>query len=397
MNEVILLGIDGGATKVSGWEINYDKETNTFKLGQLNVQRKYSQYDSFDPSFKPVDIKIQLSEINTEINLTDDEIPQGKAYMNAAIDVIKELAENNAGKEILIGFGMPGLKTLDKRGITALANGPRMPFFSEYIEKKIIEKGVKLFSPISHLGSDADYCGIGEEYDINGSFRKVQNAYYLGGGTGVADALKLNGELVPFDNSKEWIAKTWEMKSDKDITLERYASASGIQQIYSHNSGLSIKEINIKEIYPTQILEMAIQGDKYALDTINDISITIGKVFFERITTIYSGFAGLFDFVNLAKPQLSVNHNYEGTLLDSIVIGQRLGDLFQQSKSSDLLWKQMLDYLTDLVVNSTDQKFKDHYLKEEYFKEDILKISKLREAPAIGAGVDAYLTTKINK
>lgn len=397
MNEVILLGIDGGATKISGWEINFDKKTNTFKLGQLNVQRKYSQYDSFDPSFKPVDINIQIAEINTSINLTDDEIPQGKAYMNAAIDVIQKLADNNAGKVVLVGFGMPGLKTQDKRGITALANGPRMPFFSDYIENKLIEKGVKLFSPINHLGSDADYCGIGEEYDINGSFRKVQNAYYLGGGTGVADALKLDGELVPFDNSKGWIAKTWEMKSAKDITLERYTSASGIQQIYSQNSGLSIEEINIKEIYPTQILEMAIQGDKYALDTINDISITIGKVFFERITTIYSGFAGLFDFVNPAKPKLSVNHSYEGTLLDSIIIGQRLGDLFQQSKSSDLLWKQMLNSLTDLVLNSTDQKFKDHYLKDDYFNEDILKISKLREAPAIGAGVDAYLTSKFNK
>jgi len=201
MKDVILLGIDGGATKISGWIV--DKQKKGFNLTDINVQKKYSEYSSYSGKFKPVDIKVQLTEINTGINLTGNEKEQGLAYMNAASDVIINLAKYNPGVKLLIGIGMPGLKTNDKRGISALANGPRMPGFVDYIEGRLKEKGIDFIS-ISHLGSDADYCGIGEEYDIAGMFRDVENAYYLGGGTGVADAMKLRGELMTFDNMKSY-------------------------------------------------------------------------------------------------------------------------------------------------------------------------------------------------
>ena len=153
-------------------------------------------------------------------------------------------------KNAIVGIGMPGLKTKNKRGIIALINGPRMPDYSQFIESRLLEANMSLVSPIAHLGSDADYCGLGEEYAENGLFKDVKNAYYLGGGTGVADAMKLNGKLVPFDNTKAWIAKTWEMKCDKNISLEKYASSSGIQSIFSMYSNIPVEELNKNEIYP---------------------------------------------------------------------------------------------------------------------------------------------------
>ena len=391
MDNIILIGIDGGATKVSGWIIEYSKESKLFQISDVNVQKKYSEYSEYNPAYVPVEITTQLSEMNTGIIRTEGEIKQGNVYMNAVSDVIIELLNEYSDKRALVGIGMPGLKTNDKRGLVAVANGPRMPEYSEFIESRLKDRNLTLLSPIAHLGSDADYCGLGEEYSEDGLFKDVKNAYYLGGGTGVADAFKLNGNLVPFDNAKEWIAKAWEMKSDKNLSLERYASASGIQSIYSKYSKQPVEELNERQIYPPQILEMALQNNKDALSTINDISFYIAKLLFERITTIYSGWSGLFSFVNPSKKIEKSEHDYKGVLLERIIIGQRLGDLLHDSKNTPLLWNQIVSNLTDFFNNVQDKKLVSHYLSNGRFKSELIAISRLREAPAIGAGVDAFL------
>ena len=363
-----------------------------FQLSDINLQKKYSDYPDFNPGYTPVDIKTQLDEMNKEIHLTMEEKKQGDVYMKTAADVIIGLLKKFPEKKALIGIGMPGLKTADKRGISAIANGPRMPGYSEFIELKIREENLTPGAPIAHLGSDADYCGLGEEYSADGLFKDVQNAYYLGGGTGVADALKLEGKLIPFDRTKSWIAKAWEMQCDKGISFERYASASGIQFIYSRYSNIPVEELNNNHIYPPQILEKALSDDKAAVDTINDVSIYIATLIYERITTIYSGWSGLFSFVNPARELTEKDHKYRGVLLDRIIIGQRLGDLLDDSKQTPLLWSRIIERLSELFSKSNDNRLKKNYLQNGRFREDFIAISRLREAPAIGAGVDAWIT-----
>ncbi|MBA7568940.1 hypothetical protein ES708_10677 [subsurface metagenome] len=392
MKNILLIGIDGGATKVSGWVINYQEQTQLFQISDINLQKKYSDYPDFNPGYTPVDIKTQLDEMNKEIHLTREEKKQGDVYMKTAADVIIGLLKKFPEKKALIGIGMPGLKTADKRGISAIANGPRMPGYSEFIELKIKEENLTPGAPIAHLGSDADYCGLGEEYSADGLFKDVQNAYYLGGGTGVADALKLEGKLIPFDQAKSWIAKAWEMLCDTGISFERYASASGIQFIYSHYSNIPVEELNNNHIYPPQILEKALSDDKAAIDTINDVSIYIATLIYERITTIYSGWFGLFSFVNPARELTEKDHKYRGVLLDRIIIGQRLGDLLDDSKQTPLLWSRIIERLSELFSKSNDNRLKKKYLQNGRFREDFIAISRLREAPAIGAGVDAWIT-----
>lgn len=392
MKNILLIGIDGGATKVSGWVINYQEQTQLFQLSDINLQKKYSDYPDFNPGYTPVDIKTQLDEMNKEIHLTMEEKKQGDVYMKTAADVIIGLLKKFPEKKALIGIGMPGLKTADKRGISAIANGPRMPGYSEFIELKIREENLTPGAPIAHLGSDADYCGLGEEYSADGLFKDVRNAYYLGGGTGVADALKLEGKLIPFDQAKSWIAKAWEMLCDKGISFERYASAAGIQFIYSRYSNIPVEELNNNHIYPPQILEKALSDDKAAVDTINDVSIYIATLIYERITTIYSGWFGLFSFVNPARELTEKDHKYRGVLLDRIIIGQRLGDLLDDSKQTPLLWSRIIERLSELFSKSNDNRLKKNYLQNGRFREDFIAISRLREAPAIGAGVDAWIT-----
>ncbi|MDD3806500.1 MAG: hypothetical protein PHE86_00500 [Candidatus Marinimicrobia bacterium] len=393
--DLLIIGIDGGATKVSAWTVD-QQEDGTFELGNQNVQKQYSEYKYYDPNFKPVDLNIQLKEMETGIHLTPAENRQGLAYMYAAADVIIELAKTNPGKDVLIGIGMPGLKTKDKRGISVLANGPRLPEYASIIENRIMLHDVELASPIHHIGSDADYCGIGEEYSSQGSFRGVENSYYLGGGTGVADALKLRGKLVPFDAIKLWMAKTWEMKVKNGKSLERYCSASGIQDIYSEYSGISIPDLNTLKIYAPQIMEKALQGEEAAIKTMKDVSFYLAELLFERISTLYAGYQGKFDFVNPERAPLIPHHPYQGTLLDRLVIGQRLGDYLEESRGKNQMWEPMLQHLSELVSENEmmAKEFKSYYLKEDTFNDKRIVLSKLREAPAMGAAVDAWLCWK---
>jgi len=392
-NNILIVGIDGGATKVSGWTA-VRNDDGTFELGDVNIQKKYSEYEYFDPEFTPVDIKTQLKEMEEGIHLTAEEKKQGLAYMYAVADVIAELVKTNPDLNVLIGIGMPGLKTKDRRGISALANGPRMPEYSNVIENRLILINIKLAAPIHHLGSDADYCGLGEEYSSEGQFRSVENSYYLGGGTGVADALKLKGKLVPFDAIKPWMAKAWEMKADSGKSMERYCSAAGIQSIYGEYSGIPVPELNEKEIYAPQIMEKALGGEDRAKKTMKDVSHYLAELLFERITTIYNGTLGQFEFVNPARGKLIPHHPYKGTLLDHIIIGQRLGDYLQESKSKGILWEPMLNHLKELIQKNEvlTKEFKEHYLKENTFNEKRIVLSRLREAPAMGAAVDAWLS-----
>jgi len=392
----ILIGIDGGATKVSGWVVHRDADSGQFTLSSENVQRAYRDFSEFIPGFEPVDIKTQLAQMNGEILLTEEELRQGSVYTRCAAEVIIELLKRYDGRRALVGIGMPGLKTLDRRGIAALANGPRMPRYAADIEKHIEASGLSLQQPISHLGSDADYCGFGEEYSAEGLFAGVENAYYLGGGTGVADVLKIRSAVTAFDTVKPWMAKAWEMKGEDGLSLERYASAGGIQHIYSLKSGLSVEELNRLQIYPPVILQKALSGEGAARDTLQAVARNIAALIYERLNTLYSGWADSFTFVNPARGPLEAKHDYLGTVLDRIILGQRLGDLMEESRGSGLLWDVMTETLQSLILGHSDEAFRRAYAPAAELKPGLIQVSRLREAPAIGAAVDAWLSSNMN-
>ncbi len=389
-----LIGIDGGATKVNGWILNYTENPLSFSLSDFNAEKKYSELEGHISDFTPVALQTQLQEMESKkFNLTADEKQQGNTYTQSCADVIETLVNKKKNNQIIVGIGMPGLKTENKRGLSALANGPRIPQYSDRVEQILKEKGIEFLSPIAHIGSDADYCGIGENYADGGGFKDVYNAYYLGGGTGAADALKLRGELVPLDKTKPWLAKTWEFKNESGISLERYASASGIQFIYSSKSGISTEELNNQEIYPPQIAEKAINGEDAAAEAFKDISKYLALLFYDRITSLYCGTQNLFEFVNPKRDSLSNEHFYINDTFERIVIGQRLGDLMSSVSGTKVLTIPLQKMLNQYIKDSDclSNSVKDHYLNK-----DFLFFSKLREAPALGAGIDAYLSYSKN-
>ncbi len=396
-SDFLLIGIDGGASKVSGWVVEYLAREGTFQLTEQHAERRYADIAGYISDFKPLSLDIQLDAFNkADIRPTEAEIQQGRTYTEACAAVINDLAGKKADLAILVGIGMPGLKTADRRGIAVVANGPRIPHYAADVEKQLEKAGVRMQVAIAHIGSDADYCGIGELYAHQGSFRNVRNAYYLGGGTGAADALLIDNRLIAFDQIKNWMAKTWELKNEQGRSMERYASASGLQFIYAEKIGRTVESLTADGIFPPQIAEKALEGDHQAAAVYHEAAENLALLFYERIATLYAGYQGQFSFVNPARAKLDSHHPYQDRCYDRIVVGQRLGDLMHSRSGQVVLTGPLVETLERLLNSSPilPDKIKEHYLHGRSLRSGRLFFSPLREAPALGAGIDAYLTYK---
>ncbi|MEA1881770.1 MAG: hypothetical protein U9N31_05155 [Candidatus Marinimicrobia bacterium] len=334
-----VIGIDGGATKVSGGIVE-KINSNTFKLIDPAIDKKYGNHPNYDSDFSPLPLQAQTKE-----NISSKEKQQGSVYIDCVLEVIRSLAESEPFR---VAIAMPGIKSENGRGIVAMANGPRILDFCYQIEKML-----NLEHPIQRLESDADMCAWGEEFSENGVLRNVDNAYYLGGGTGTADGLKLNEKLVPFDDASDWIAKSIELKIPDGQSLEAYASMGGINQLRDSKSG-------------------------------SEIGTVLGSLLFERITTIYSGWDNQF----VVDRELKTDHPFHSTLLDRIVIGQRLSQ-FLQSEEGMTIYHAMIAELKHQCSNA-ESPLSDHYLSTGEFNSDRLVLSNLRSAPIIGLGAKVW-------
>ena len=385
--EYIIIGIDGGGSKVSAGIIE-SKDISTFTIKSLS-QQYYNERSEFNSDFSPVAMDIQLNEYNTEeYNVTNDEVLQGKAIIESFHNSIINL---NIDKPILMGIGMVGLKTKDLRGIGAIANGPRIPNFCIQLEDAFHKSNIHLHKPIQYIGSDADNCGIGEEYGKDGLFKDIQNGYYIGGGTGTADALKLKNELIPFDSISSWIAKSWEILNENNISMEQYTSLKGIQSIYSNYSEIPINELCNESIYANEIFSRALKNEQAALLTCADITKYISTLIVERVETIFSGWQNKFGLLNPKHSLLINNHPYKNNLLERIIIGQGLGKLFHLSKNTPLLWDPLHNNIYDMIQKSRvlPSEAKKFLFENGTLKKGFIMTSNLDNSALLGAGVTA--------
>ena len=385
--EYIIIGIDGGGSKVSAGIIE-SKDISTFTIKSLS-QQYYNERSEFNSDFSPVAMDIQLNEYNTEeYNVTNDEVLQGKAIIESFHNSIINL---NIDKPILMGIGMVGLKTKDLRGIGAIANGPRIPNFCIQLEDAFHKSNIHLHKPIQYIGSDADNCGIGEEYGKDGLFKDIQNGYYIGGGTGTADALKLKNELIPFDSISSWIAKSWEILNENNISMEQYTSLKGIQSIYSNYSEIPINELFNESIYANEIFSRALKNEQAALLTCADITKYMSTLIVERVETIFSGWQNKFGLLNPKHSLLINNHPYKNNLLERIIIGQGLGKLFHLSKNTPLLWDPLHNNIYDMIQKSRvlPSEAKKFLFENGTLKKGFIMTSNLDNSALLGAGVTA--------
>ena len=104
MNKLLIVGVDGGATKVSAWEVKFNDKTRVFSLGSLNAEKKYSEIHGFIENFKPVDIQTQLKDRDSgNISPSPYEQQQEEVYVKSCALVIEEIAKRSDTKNNCYG------------------------------------------------------------------------------------------------------------------------------------------------------------------------------------------------------------------------------------------------------------------------------------------------------
>jgi hypothetical protein len=454
VDNVLLIGADGGATEVKAHAVACDdlEAPRSFELRPESASRVYGRV----AGFTPLPVSEQLAQRDAgRARLTATETKQGDGWVTAAAEAIGDVARQCGARRVLVGIGMPGLKTPDGRGINVINNGPRMPHYLDALETKLAAAGMELVAPIAALGSDADYCGLGEEYAADGLFRNVQNAYYVGCGTGIADALKLRGRLVPFDQAKSWIQKSWQMPSALGPTFEKLVSAASLNRVYanlvketerrsdevtggSESAGRrrvggkaasavetdedtargavaqgqdnrtarravahgrseprSVSERNAVTSHYPEVA--AIAGDPIAIAWLTTAALVLAELIFERLCTIRNGRAHAAHRGE-AYAKLEPDHEYRGTLLDRVIIGQRVGQIYGEPTCRAVFGDRLDTYLAAMIAASSDERLAAATVVggvqptppgKRGLKPSFVTASRLRAAPALGAAVAA--------
>ncbi len=412
----LLIGVDGGATEAKAHAVACDnlERPTSFELRPESASRVYPRV----ADFAPVPVTEQFAQRDAgNIELSASETEQGRLFVGAAAEAIVDVARQCSAKRVLAGMGMPGLKTPDGRGIHVINNGPRMPDYLDALEAKLTATGIELVSPIAALGSDADYCGLGEQYAAAGLFRDVENAYYVGCGTGIADAMKLRGKLVPFDGAKSWLMKSWQMPSALGPTFEKLVSAKSLNAVYAALRGAregavaagaspavddalggetkeavaaALRGGRGMEDTPRYPEHAAATGHPIAAAWMDTVALVMAELIFERLRTFRNGRPNA-PHRGDAYARLNPDHEYRGVLLDRVVIGQRVGMIYANEAYRNVFGKKLDTYLAELIAGSNDAEMTTALLSGERrtLQTGFLQASKLRAAPALGAAVAA--------
>ena len=279
-------------------------------------------------------------------------------------------------------------------------NGPRILDLADQIEAGLYAAGLDLTAPICRIGSDGEFCGLGEQHAAEGLFRGVDHAYYLGGGTGLAEALKLRGALLGFDRARAWIARAWEIRSAHGLTFEQLVSAAAINQQYAlrrtdGSRALTVSADELRERvgspYPEQ---RAAQGDPVAQQVLETAAEVLAELIFERIDTIFRGRRALDhrcrtqphepDYAGLVR-----EHDYRGVLLQRVILGQRLGCLYDDPRITSVFRHKLDEYLAELIRADCDARLRHEYLSGPHLRPGSVVASRLSAAASLGAAVDA--------
>lgn len=366
-DDPVLLGVDGGATGIRCYEVCRLQERGAagYRIGAASAESHYPHV----PGFIPVAPERQRDELEQgNLAIDSNENDQAQAWIDTAASVIRQVASAMRATSVVVGIGMPGLKSGDRRGVLMVNNGPRMPDFLSRLSDRLNAGGVRLHQPIRRIGDDGVYCGLGEEHAEGGLFREVENAYYIGGGTGLAECLKIDGGIRPLGGS-EGTPRAWEMPSPLGPSYEKLISAASMNAIYR---GLNATGGDKQRSYPESD---AADGNPIATSWMHCVATLFAHLIMRRLEYLQ-------DSAFSARP----------LTLDRIVLGQRLGRIFATPRFRPIFAAHVESILSYMIRGSSTQSSSQalsRYLDGGGLRDGFLMASSLRAAPAIGAAVDA--------
>ncbi|MAE45767.1 MAG: hypothetical protein CMJ86_02645 [Planctomycetes bacterium] len=200
-----------------------------------------------------------------------------RAWVQGLAGVIRELLGKQAFEVLHLGIALPGQKDDRGRGVLVMAHGPRLPEFSSALEMEL-DLGDKL--RLCALGSDGQDAGRGEEWGQGGAFWGQASALYLGLGTGLAEAVKLDGELLAAQVLAGYSAPPWEAQLPggahaEQETIEQAVSLGAIQGRLEAARGPGLRP-----------LDAARMGEPLALELFTASAEALGAWVEERITIL---------------------------------------------------------------------------------------------------------------
>ena len=319
MNNPLLLGLDGGATKILAQTCTIDTRSSLIIPKEEYHESNYTDSLKFDSGFLPIDLAQQKKEANeNNYSISEQEINQSVSVIDTIVKVIlSSVREKQISK---VGLCFPGIKTANYDGISIMANGPRNINMLSMINKMLkpkLDNGIS----IKTIYDDSECCVIGEWKSSIGKLRDCENAIYVGGGTGIADGIILNNKIVDKD-----IKRSWELIMPSGESVEQCLSLGGMLSQWNKEKEKPIKAI-------VSLFDQAVSGNNFA----NSIIEKAEKA---------------FAFLIERRMEFFQSHNSKP---EKIVIGQRLGNLLTEKNNplAKLIFQNNHNVLVEI---STDRR-----------------------------------------
>ena len=223
MSKNHFVGLDCGASKILYQKASFNFDLDLVIPSGNSIERSYSNNKNWIESFEPVSIQTQLKQFSKNvIVITSEEESQGKVIIEEIKKLLALTDQNNSS------ICFPGLKS--NEGVCVMKNGPRIPFFKKKLNLN------------QHIFNDSDCCTIGEWKSSIGCMINIKNAIYIGGGTGIADGIIMNGKILNFNDNSD-LKRSWEMGFN-DSTIESQISPGGMIKTLNTKFNKNIKNLD---------------------------------------------------------------------------------------------------------------------------------------------------------
>ncbi|MHA4985913.1 ROK family protein [Cetobacterium somerae] len=231
------------------------------------------RYLSFDVG--GTNIKYSLIDTNGNILKSGKytTITNREEFLNKIEDIIKENSEKIEG----LAFSMPGVIDVDKGH---MITGGALYELYDYNFKEELEKRIKI--PVE-IENDVNCVALAEKW--LGNAKENKNFICLTIGTGVGGALFINDKIVrgaKYSAGEFGFMITERLKNTADSTLSMRGSVrGGLIKSYAKKVNQNWEELDGKKIF-----EYAENGDKIAIETINEFYTNIAYSIFNLIVSL---------------------------------------------------------------------------------------------------------------
>ena len=344
-----LVGIDGGASTIRAWGLRRAEGGLLAPRGAV-VRRRIPRVEGF----RPLPLEEQIAARGRgEPSLSPPERTQAELVSRTVVEAVAEAAGATGGA-LVLGVCMPGLPDETGRGIAVLRHGARLPRLLDRLEADLRERGFELAGVSRRLVADGTAAGLGEEAGVDGRFRGVASALLVAAGTGVAEALKVDGGFPPVERVRRWLPPVWHLRAGSGALFEDLVSMSAINAAFAERAGTPDAFVE----------ERAAAGDELARSTLSEAARHLAELLLARLVAL---------------------HRDPGRLLDRIVLGQHTARLFGDERLATCFADPLRNHLAKGLRDTDDELMRAAYLEEDELKRDFVVASALHAAPAIGA------------